>query len=526
MNRINCIGCLLLGLVTLSPIVTAAKNSAEITYVSSEAVYINVGSNAGLKTGDSLAVIRAGDTLTWLVITNIGSNSAAATSLDQFTGLKAGDIVSIETEAAEPVKTILPESPPATRSTRKPDRPRKERLQGSITLEQTRQFDQSGSNRDWSQSGIGLRLRMDNIRGSGIKFNLRHRTRLYHRSRPPRSDQSKDSWTHRLSELSFTYEGPGNHWGAGRVSAPQVRGMGYVDGAYFTKRLTSKLSVGLAGGTTPRYSDSGFDFDRKKAGLFVGYETGAYDSKRLAASVALSSEYRGSVVSRDFLYLQTNFSSSRRIYIFQSAELDVNRDWRFGAAGKRLELTNYFGSTRVALTRNLNIRLSYDNRTTIRYFEYRDIADSLFDDRSRKGLRGGFDWNVSSRISLSADGGIRMRSDVNGDSKNSSFSLRLKRFPASGQSVSIRLAWIDTDFLTAYRPFISYRFRMLKSWNVNLSGTGYLYETNGETDDNYTLTADASRYLGRRYYLSVQIRQYLDSYLQSTELRTELGISL
>ena len=506
---------------------TEAKQiEAEVTYISSEAIYINAGTDYGLAVGDSLAVVRSGNKMGWLKITNVSSKSSAAVLLSAEAAIRVGDYVAIEYEIVAEPAAADSARPIPNESIKRDKKSNENQLRGTVTIEQVAYQDQSGSQRNWYQSGLGLRLRMDNIGGHGINFAMRHRTRLYHRSKPTRIDQSQNQWTHRLSEFSFTSNNDRRQWGVGRVVPPQVRGMGYIDGAYLVRPVSERWSAGAAVGTSPSYTDSGFDFDRRKAGLFVAYEIGQYDTRRLALSAALSTEYRVNTVSRDFLYFQSDFSSSRKLYLFQSAEIDINRSWRYASSQERLKLTNYFGSARLQVRNNLGIRFSYDSRSAIRYFESREIADSLFDDRSRRGLRGGVDWSASKLLRITADAGIRLRSDINGDSRNASLAVRLKGFPKSLQSLFLRLSWVETEFLTAYRPYASYQLRAFKKWNLNLSASGYLYETTGQIEDNYTFAAEASRYFGNRYYFTLQVRQYLDSYLQSTELRTELGISL
>lgn len=504
----------------------AEQTKAEITYVSSEAIYINVGTNHGLVIGDSLAVVRSGDTLIWLRITNISSKSAATAPTSADHSIKAGDNVVFQvSDNVEDTDSVI--SVKEVKSlTKQHDESTENKLRGTVTLEQMIHRDQTGSGRHWYQPGVGIRLRLDNIGGRGIKFSMRHRTRLYHRSRTVRAGQASDDWTHRLSEFSFVSDHDRSIWGVGRIAVPQVRGMGYIDGAFLVRPISERWQAGIAIGASPRYTDSGFDFDRRKAGLFVAYEVGQYDSRLLNLSAALSSEYRGNTISRDFVYLQSIFSSARKLYLYQSAEFDINRSWRYTTTGHRFKLTNYFGSARVKVTKNLNVRLSYDTRSAIRYFDSREIADSLFDDRSRYGLRGSVEWSASDLVRISIDGGVRFRPDINGNTHNASLAVRLKGFPVLHQSLYFRLSWVETKFLTAYRPYLAYRFRVGRKWRLSLAGVGYIYESAGSVSENFTLTADVSRYFGHRYYFTVQLREHLDSTLRSTDLRTELGITL
>ncbi|MCB2229666.1 hypothetical protein KQH82_03050 [bacterium] len=500
--------------------------SATVTYVSTEGVYFDAGSNDGLAIGDTLDVVRGGVTIASVVINNISSQSAAAVIVSQEQPVAAGDVVVIG-EPGEisvpppPEPTVVEAVEEETRATG-PDR----RLRGDVAMSLYQHQGMGENDLNWSRPGISMHLWVDEIGDGSISFEMRHRTRLYHRSRSIREGQSSDEWTHRLYEFSLLREGEevGTEWGAGRIVTPYVRGVGYVDGGYVAQAVGAHYKVGVAAGTTPDRENSGVDFGRRKAGVFVAYETGDYQSDRLTLSTAFSTEYEKSTVSRDYLYLQGTYSSFGRLTTYHSVEIDLNRDWRYASSGDRFTFTNYFGNATITLHRSTRVFLSYDTRRNIRYYETREVPDSLFDETSNRGVRGGVSVRFSQRVSARVSGGVRFRDDLFQNPVTGSVSLRVSRFPLPRHSLSMFFSYVNTEFTTGYRPMVLYRFPLKGRLLANLTGAAHIYETGPSTTKNYYADVATSYYFRSGWYVNGSYRQYFDDELQSAEVFAELGV--
>lgn len=494
----------------------------KITYVSAEGVYIDAGSDVGLKVGDTLKIRRSGTELATVAVNNISSQSAAAVVLEQSEPIRAGDDVYGKPSDVTTKKVVEPQPAEAKIESRKD---RSVRVRGDISVSSFWHHDLTEAGRSWSRPGLASRLKIEDIGPSGLRFELRHRTRLYHRSRAVYEDQDTDDWSHQVYEFGLFHDGEevASEWGIGRIVAPYVRGVGFIDGAYIARSLNDSYKIGLAGGTTPDPEGTGLDFDRRKLGVFIAYETGEYSASRMTLSAAFSSEYEKSTVSRDFLYLQGTFSRFGRLTMYHSVEVDLNRDWRYDALGDRFTFTNYLGNATLTVHRSTRLFVSYDNRKNIRYYETRLVPDSLFDETTNQGVRGGLNVRFSDRVSMRASSGIRFRSDAFDDPVTGSFSVRLNRFPGQRQSLAMYFTYVKTQFTTGYRPMAIFRFPVMPLLSVNLSGAAHLYETGGRTSSNYYADVAMSYFARSGLYLSGSYRQYFDSDLESIELFTELG---
>lgn len=496
----------------------------ELTYVSTEGVYFNAGSAIGLRVGDTLEVRRGGKIIATVVINNISSQSAAAVILEQSEPVQAGDRLFALT-IGEP-QLDQPTEPEPAPVREKPTRPISgTRVRGEIALSNYLHHDLSGADLSWTRPGLASRLSVENIGEAGLTFEFRHRTRLYHRSREVREGEGTDEWSHQVYEMALLHdhEGVSTEWGVGRIIAPYVRGVGLIDGGYFARAISEHYKIGFAGGTSPDPENSGLDFGRRKLGVFVAYEAGRYDADRLGLSAAISTEYDHSVVSRDFVYLQGTFSRFGRLTTYHSVELDWNRGWRYDYAHDRLKLTNYFGSATLTLHRDASLFVSYDTRRSIRYFENRNVPDSLFDNQSNKGVRAGFSLRFSDRVSMRASGGIRMRDDYFEDAKNGSLSLRVSRFPARRHSMSAYFSYVKTQFTTGYRPMLVYRFPVVTRLLMTVTGAAHFYDTGTRTSSNYYTDLAGSYAFHSGLFINGSYRQYFDTELQSVEMFAELG---
>ncbi len=521
--------------VTVSSALAAPK--AKVTYLASEAVYINAGTKSGLTIGDTLVVTRKADTLAIVMVKSVSGSSAACVLLKTFGEIKVGDVLPLSAfkktsnlEKSYSGRDVASGSE-ATKGTKLKSRRSRNApnvVSGGVSIENLYRKDLTGSKLSSNQAGIRSRVIVKDINGSGIRFELRHRSRLYQRSRSVGANLETDEWSHQVYRLGITYgdsQSPVS-WGFGRMLVPYVRGMGYVDGAFYLRRVSDKLSVGFAGGATPNAQTSGLQLERVKLGAFVRYEVGDAGVQRLSLTGSLTSETESFSVSRDFLYVQSRYTHGRWISLNQSFELEINRGWRRDVSGKSFEVSNYFGTVNLSVLSDANVYVTYDSRRNIRRFDNAETPDSLFDNSTHRGVRGGFRIRARKNLRFHGNLGLRLRGESIGNNTFASFGARLNRFPRRGHSLALNMSYVQTQFTTGYRPNVTYRFPIGRRTRVYLTGSLYTYKTGTTTVSNYYLDLGASRPLGKRYFFTGSYRQYFDSALQSGELYTEIGLRL
>ncbi len=517
--------------------IVSAATKAKVTYIASEAIYINAGTNAGIEIGDTLAVTKQSDTLAVLVVTNVSGSSAACELIDSRRELKVGDILQLAKYATTPKtgksyegEVVQDEGNGKIKRSRRA-RDAQNALSGGISLENLYRKDQTGSRLSSNQAGLRSRIKVKNISGSGIQFEMRHRSRLYQRSRSLRSSSvtgGSDEWSHQIYSFGLSY-GDDNStvsWGVGRMLAPHVRGMGYIDGGYVIRRVNERLHLGIAAGVTPNAQTSSIQLNRRKLGAYARYVAGDASKQRVSVTASLTSVLESFSVSRDFLYLQSSYSRGRWLSLSQSFEVEFNRGWRYELAGKRFDVSNYYGTANFNVMTSASVYITYDARKNIRRFDNADTPDSLFDGSTHRGFRGGFRLNNLKNLRFYGNLGVRLRQNAFGNNTFGSLGARINRLPRRGHSLALSMSFVRTQFTTGYRPNITYRFPIGRQTRFNVTASAYSYNTASTTITNFYLDIGASRPLGRRYFLTGSYRQYFDSNLQSAELYTEIGLRL
>lgn len=500
-----------------------------IKYISKEAIYVNAGRNQGVSIGDTLRILRKNRVIAFAVVKHISAKSSASQLIRSVTAVKVGDRVS-----TGPVKRPPRAASTATqRRSASRGRPRRRRrkatnlLSGFVSLQNYWQQSLTGSKLTSTQPSVSGKIRVKNIAGTGLEFRLRQRSRRYFRSGGSSYLSQSNEWVHRVFEVAFVYDVPDSpvQLGIGRVYSPHIRGIGYIDGAYFSTKILPGLRVGLAAGTEPDPVSSGFEPSSKKIGAFVTLENGSFENTRLATTIAASASYEAGVINREFLYLQNNLTIAHRLYLYQSVEIDVNRDWRRAAQGQPLSFSNFYLTANYTASPKVTLYFGYDARKNVRTYTTMNTPDSLFDASTRQGVNGGVSWNLSENMRFGANASVRFRQAGMQNNYFSSIYYNLRHVPLRGHTLTARVSYINTQFTSGYRPTLFYRMPVTRRVNFRLGGGGYIYKTGAISTKNYYAEAGSYISLWRHYYLSTNFRQYFDTVLQSRQIFTELGMN-
>jgi hypothetical protein len=377
------------------------------------------------------------------------------------------------------------------------------------------------------QPAIGGRIVVSKLWGTEGSLRIRHRSRLYHRPSFPAGDPNRSVWTHRLTEFAVRFGGASDHtsFGVGRLIVQDVAGLGYLDGAFFSIRLSPHFRAGVAGGTEPDSRDPGLQPNHGKFGVFGTFAAGRYEKQRLESTLAFSSSYVEGTVSREFFYFQNMYNRSNRLHIFQSAELDVNRQWRKEANGGRFSLSNLFLNASFAVTPRVTADVAYDTRQNVLDYETFTTPDSLFDDHLYSGYNAGLTVTLSRGIRIRGNGGVRYRNNEGTTNRFFSLAATIPRFVRSNHSLAARFSRSQTPFITGTRPTLSYRITATRRLRIEAMTGAYFYTDAiatsrsffGELGGYYTLSA--------RYWISASGRQYFGGNLESLHVFTEAGVN-
>jgi hypothetical protein len=346
------------------------------------------------------------------------------------------------------------------------------------------------------------------------------------RSSSLESQIAEDKWIHRLSEAALIFGGGDSSYevGVGRVLVQHMGGIGYTDGVYALTRLNGRYRAGAVVGTVPDLAGSGFRGDYRRAGLFLSREVGTYESSRLVTTVALSSSSAEGEVDREFIYLQNRYSYQNMLSLYQSVELDYNRDWRMDATGERITFSNLYLTGNANIGSRVSLDASFDARKNVWTHAVIDLPDSLFDTSLRRGVNGGVSLNLPGRVRMRGHMGRRFGEGDLSDIDFVSGSVTRRGLARRGDMLTFRYSRSKTITTTGKQPAVSYHFpyrhmRLTAGWG------GYTYETDTTKNNSYYYDLGAHANVKRNYFLSGTWRYYFSGPLESVQIVGELGWS-
>jgi hypothetical protein len=444
----------------------AATAGYTVRYRSAANAYLDAGRAQGLAVGDHLRIVEGQKTIAELEVVYVAERSASCRILSENRAVRVGDVVAPlarppdaapapaagEATPATPLPPATGTPAPAAAApsgapTVQPKAERWARVRGAASLGYYRSWDRSESAFDFSERTARLDLGLYDVAGHPLSATLRLRSRHDDRARvlSQRTPQNENS--DRLYELALRYEPRSDRFAfeAGRIGIYRFVGIGYLDGALARYRVANDVQLGVFGGRMANFETIGFGGSGQKYGGFVRlvpgglYATGRYD-----ATLAFVRESADGDVSREYLSLESRLGRGSRFWLFERAELDLNRGLLQEVTGKSVQLSNVSLSANLRLSATDSAFASYDGRRNYRYSQNRHVPEEVFDDLLHQGVRAGIHHSQSGGFGASAGFGMNLKESdprhpelnlANAYSFNAS--LRHARFLSSG--VSVRL---------------------------------------------------------------------------------------
>ncbi len=498
--------------------------SGTVTYVTPGSVYFNAGSNTGLAIGDTLVVTRGPTALGKVVIGAISSSSSSAQVLAGAGAIAIGDSVST-------MKHVDPKSGTQEAFTQSasqrwtPPEPTDNQLSGRIAL-QYAGAGVLGNTMDFSQPALLLRLGVERLFGTGLRFMVNGRT--YHDFGGYSSRVGTQATTMtRIYELSVTSDDPGAPVGfsVGRILSPFLGGLGQFDGGQVYGR-SGGFSFGLAAGTQANQLNSSFQTGYQKAAVFVNYAVSREEFQGTEMTVAYGQQLNHWNFDRDFLYTQLAIRTTGPVSFYESSEFDLH-DISNGTKVSRFHLSNVFMNVTYTPVRWASLYAGYDANRLIYLFEsMKTIPDTLFDRNLQQGVRGGLTFRLPSNILLLLNGTYRPGMGSQRNAKSGNATVRMSDIASSGFNAGLRY----TNTRGVYTNGDGFTFdvdRWLSNWatvGARLDQWTYTILVSGERLHTTTLTLNTSMRLSRSWYLLVNFDQLWDSLRNSQRIYAEIGM--
>ena len=530
-KTINIVAILLLA-ITVSG--RAEELRTSVKYVSASSVYLDKGSESGIQVGDKVSLIRGSETIAKLEVTFLASSSVSCKILSATGEIHVGDEAIIEItpqvhEAKSP--EVTPDDSLASETHETTSKPIEsqtnskfiERLKGRASVQVYRQFGSGDEN--YTEPSLYLQTEAVNIVRTGVNLTIRFRTRQRE------STDGVKTWNNRIYEASLRryVQDSKIAWGIGRLSFNRAPGIGYIDGGTVEYAYSSKFAFGGFLGAEPEWGGGNSQWDRIKGGGFVNYQSGDYTSKRrLSTTAAIAGSYQNGRPNREFLYLDNDLALTNNLTLYQSSEVEINRDWRKAAEGSTLKLSSFMLTGRWTLMKIVSLTFGYDDRTPFRDYESRTTPDSLFDDALRQGFRAGFSTRLplGGRFSLDGNTGATKGQET---SRASSVMYYQPNLLMSGFDGSARFSLFTSAYSKGWQPSVSLTRNLTPELGFTLQGGMNRYSFKGSNRGDSTskwgrVGADYS--FGRRLYGSASFELQNSDNFDSKRVFIDLGARL
>ncbi len=474
--------------ILLIPIFLYSQNTLQfrVKYISAQNIYLDGGKAAGLAAGDTLIIMRGAQPIATVKVVYAAENSASCQVLRSTATIQQGDRALLLKKSKKQTKKQVHRVRKRTVPRRKSRTERKNGVDfsGSVSLQWYHIKDLSSTSYNFDQPGVRLNLKIRNLFNGNYRFRIKTRSRYNKRARQFSTLVPRREWRNRIYELSFAFddEKAAFNYRFGRIISNSFSGIGYIDGFLLQHNYTPQLRLGVFAGTQPEWHYSRFQTSLQKYGAYLNFIRGDYRHSRFESTIAAAGEYHGSVVSREFIYFQNSFRTRNGLSIYQNAEIDLNRDWRKEKTQQDVALTNLYVNASYKFSRWVTVGLSYNNRKNYYTYEIRTVADSLFDDAMRYGLRGNLYLRLPNNYHVYSNFGLRKRetdtqytySFAGGVNKSNLSSLRLflgiratgfSNYYSEGYNFSMRMGKYFRGGHNAYLSYGAY------TYSLNAGGT-------------------------------------------------------
>jgi hypothetical protein len=322
-----------------------------IKAISSDSVYIDGGSNAGLQSGMKLMVRDSapgsqspadeGSSVAELRIIAVATTSSVAEVHGAKRPLKRGDwaeLIPADAEKAQaarttkalaavhvpPGRTFLPDRAGRPSSTERDDSDAP-RLQGRIG------FDYSGISSSGSTPGyskqVGISFQSDMTHLFGTHWNLEGYWRGRITQHSAFQEETIQETLNKTYTMQLYYDNPDSPWvaGFGRMYLPWAVSLDTIDGGYFGRKLGSGVTAGVFMGSTPDLTSWDYQPDHQISGSFVNFTEGSYDGFHLSSTSGLALSMIDWRLDRPYLFFENEASYKNFINVFHSLIADSPR---------------------------------------------------------------------------------------------------------------------------------------------------------------------------------------------------------
>ncbi len=428
----------------LLPVAVAAQvaRSGEVTFLTSQHVYVKFISTEGIAVNDTLDLLKNGVATPCLLVSSMSSTSCVCTVIgdcrpEKQDRIQAGKLRTAAASKGPAERSKAARSAGAGRDSLGTSR---ERIRGRISAASYSNMPSAREN----DHRVMYRLSLTAANIANSKFSAE--TYVNYRKLYPADLEWRPQRTELLSvyNLALSYAPDSNTTiMLGRKINNSASSLGAIDGLQAERRFGG-LFGGVIAGFRPDIYTYGLNTDLLQYGGYLGAQVNSR-SIISRSTVGLMQQTNNGLVDRRYAYLQHSSTFKGNLNLFSTAELDLYST----QGGARL--TNLFVSGRYRFGRKVDFFASYDSRRRVVFFEtFRNEVEMLLDDDlARQGLRFRLNVRPTKALGLGGTYSRRFQADGANASDNFGLSVNLNRDPAGAGRWSVQANRNISNYLSS-----------------------------------------------------------------------------
>ncbi len=288
----------------------------------------------------------------------------------------------------------------------------------------------------------------------------------------------------RVYDFAFNYQFNKNTniW-FGRHLNSKITNISSIDGAQLEFQPgRTNYSFGFVAGSRPDFANMGFNIKLFEFGGYISRIDTA-SAGVMENSFALMQQTNDLKIDRRFLYFQHSNNIITNLNLFLSSEIDLYKKEN-GKSKNDFSLTAMYLSARYSPVRLISFNLSYDARKNVIYYEtFKNYIQTLIENAARQGIRGGISLHPFNKMFINLNTGYRFSQGDVKPSRNYNAYISYSQIPF----LDIAPSFSFTKLITSYVNGTTAEIRISKDINLLNSNLSIGYE---KVDYNFSYNTE------------------------------------
>jgi len=545
----------------------------KVKYLSEGSVYIDVGRNADLQEGMKLSVVEAPPDgviaegiqyrgyphVAELVISSVSDSSAVCDVVETKGELKVGQAAFLAPESAQnrrqselvadqdnyPILVTFTYGDPLDEEVRETKEAQVTRLTPMERFRGRVGFNYGGTKESGGftsrQMGLVIDADMHNIGGTYWNFigSWRGNYGASSTNVPGAAALTLTDLVNRTYRIGFTYQSPYSRvtLGVGRLFVPWAPSLSTIDGGYFGRKITKKVTLGFFGGSAPDPSSWSYNPNQHIAGALVNLERGSFDHFRLYSTVGVALTSIQWKVARQFAFFENTWSWKQYVSFYNSLQADAARTSPLttvlpsgqvvSGGSNPTEVSQSYSALHFQPTRMFGFGVNHNYFKTLPTFDPRLLGTGLLDQYLFQGFSGEVRLALPKRIGLFASLGKSKTTTDKKNSWNQAYGLSLGQIWKTGVLLDLHYSKFDSAFGSGKYESFSLSKSLTDAFRVQVYGGHQNFYTPLSTNTSSNFVNGVVDWnVGPRYFLEGNFGWYQGASMSYTQWSTVFGYRL